>query len=271
MTKLDLSELLSSAVKLSDQASRLLLDKRGDSRITHTKESISDITSTGDLEAEELYTKSLREQFPSHSLLCEESGLVINDPDFCWVVDPLDGTSNYMAGLPWYASMITLVHKGEPVIGVISLPEFGRTYSCAKGQGVFLNGARLAPLASKTPSDSLLAVGFASEAGQVYPGFPAMLMAISKQVRGVRMTNSAYDFGLCMDGSVQGVVNFSTKLWDIAAAALMLPEMGFCMGDLSGNPLNFDITRCQYPYHAPIVATAPEMYASLVEICREGE
>ena len=270
MDGFELNTALTVALELTGEVGALLLAKDRARSMSYQKESISSVVNEVDGEAEQIYRLRLQQAFPSHSFLGEETGLSVNDPDYCWIVDPLDGTSNYLANLPWFGTMVTLVCKGTPTIGVIALPELNLTYTCLKGAGVMLNGERVFCNNHVTLQDSLIAVGFDSDTFQNHSCLLSALQALTSQVRGIRMTNSLYDYSMCMQGSVQAVVNFSTKVWGVAAASVMLAELGFIVSSTSGDPLNFDVDHIGLNYDCPIVDGTHQAFGCVLQMVKNA-
>jgi myo-inositol-1(or 4)-monophosphatase len=186
-----------------------------------------------DLEADERLAEAIGAAFPTHGVLSEERETVAPDVEWCWVIDPIDGTSNFVSGLPWWCVSVALAHRGEPVLGLVDAPALGARWSAELGRGAFLNGRRLRV---RPPVDwrdrrlrhvpLMLTTGTASRAR-------AAGVRLNPRVMG----STALDICTVAQGVAAGSVAMIPHVWDVAAAGLLVTEAGGVVATLRGDPL----------------------------------
>jgi myo-inositol-1(or 4)-monophosphatase len=135
--------MLDSAIELAQLAGHALLARFGQKQIISTKGDISNIVTAADTDVERLIVTGLRQRFPNHSIISEEIGSDLRTSEYTWVVDPLDGTSNFAVGIPWFGVLITLFRGTEAILGVLHTPASGDLYVAEKGSGAQRNGQRI--------------------------------------------------------------------------------------------------------------------------------
>lgn len=224
-------------------AGELLRNRFGCVHDIRRKENVSSIVTEVDLASEALILERIRRQFPDHNIVAEESGFEDHGSDWTWVVDPLDGTSNYAAGIPWYGVMLAVLKGTTPVLGAMHLPHDRALYLAETGCGATRND-QLVHVTAVNQLDQVL-LAYAVDASHDPDQTRHQVLGFSRllnHVRNVRATNCLVDFALTIDGRMGGFVNHSTRIWDIAAAALVLQEAGGQMTDLHGLPLDFSLS-----------------------------
>lgn len=255
-------------VRCATQAGAILRDWQGRAPAAQCKESISSVVTEADLASERFILQELQTHCPGHNILSEEMGWKDHGSEWTWVVDPLDGTSNFAAGLPWFGVLLCLFQAGRPVLAASYLPILDRLYLAEAGQGVTCQGRRLQLPAESDPSRILLAFGLDACPTQPEALRQARLMAhLTARVRNLRCTNSLVDLCYTLDGHFGAALNFSTCLWDIAPASLMFPEAGGRLCNLQGRPIIFDFAQWRQP-HA-ILATNSALAPKLLPIIQE--
>ena len=187
-----------------------------------------------DMRSERTVVEVLRASFPDHGIVAEEETRIENASGFTWIIDPLDGTTNYAHGYPCFSVSIALEQEGEIVIGVVYDPMRDELFSAQKGQGAFLNGRPIRVSAVDTLIKSLLATGFpydrkVSEKNNL-DFFHDLLMA-SQEVR--RDGSAALDLCYVAAGRFDGFWELKLKPWDVAAGSLIVLEAGGMVSDLS--------------------------------------
>jgi len=193
----------------------------------NTKSTSVDLVTEIDKQSEQMIIEFIRKNYPSHSILAEESGLAASETEYLWVVDPLDGTTNFSQGLPIFAVSIALQYKNETVLGVVYAPVVEQLFTAIKGQGAFLNGKRLKVSSKEDLTKSVLATGFPYDIREnpinnlVY--FNRLLLS-TRAIR--RMGAAAYDLACVAAGFFDGFWELKLSLWDVAAAVLMVEEAG---------------------------------------------
>lgn len=234
---------LDTAVRLAEEAGRFLKEIPQDAKEVAFKGQI-DLVTAGDLGAEKIIIEGLSAEFPSHSLLAEESGAEKRGSDYLWIVDPLDGTTNYAHGLPVYCVSIALARAGQTVLGVVHDPNASETFVAQREAGAFLNGERVRVSQVPELSRSLLATGFPYDVREhpvdLFRQFERFYMS-SQGVR--RLGAAAIDLAYVGCGRLDGFWESGLKPWDMAAGALIIEEAGGCTTGFSGESL--DIHRPQ--------------------------
>jgi myo-inositol-1(or 4)-monophosphatase len=252
-----MKELLISALKA---AGRIQKENFKKTLFIEQKESISSIVTQVDLLCDKAITDMISQKYPDHNLLSEECGLVNINSKYTWVIDPLDGTSNYAAGIPWFGVLIALFEKDLPVLAGAYLPMDDKLYIAENGKGAFVNNEKLI-MPDSVLRNSL--TGFAID----YTEDPALFeygmdiyRFLMKNSRNIRCTNSLIDFLMVAEGKLGVTVNLFTKVWDIAASWLIIKEAGGSLCLLMENELVFDLSENGIAKNYPVIAgTLPIM------------
>jgi myo-inositol-1(or 4)-monophosphatase len=230
-----MNSLLDVAVDVSECAGKLLKDNfRKGLSVKHKLE--RHLVSSLDIKADELITSGILEAFPSHSILSEEVGVLDKKSEFMWVVDPLDGTHNYVYGIPLYGVSVGLVKNGTPILGVITLPEFKETYTAVRGGGAFLNGEKTT-VSGRCLREALMV--YDSRMHNDLKAFLRNLDVLSGKVFSERKFGVAsLSFAWIASGRIDAYVIQTTKPYDIAAGSLIVDEAGGRVTDFYGEPWN---------------------------------
>jgi histidinol-phosphatase len=194
------------------------------------------IATEADLASEQTIRKLITEQFPDHTIIGEESGITQHESRFTWVIDPLDGTKNFLRGVPLFSVEIAILKDGVPQVGVSYLPMMGDLLWAIRGNGAFSNEG---PVHVSTADHlSLAYVSFGNLKHFERAGKLTNLMgllAASSQCRGI---GDSWSFHLLAKGSVDVFVDARTAFWDIAALSVIIHEAGGTVTDLDGRPLS---------------------------------
>lgn len=264
--------MLETAITWAREAGELLLRHRHRLTAVHTKESPASVVTEADLAAERYLFERIRARFPHDGFLGEETGFHPGRSGRVWVVDPLDGTSNYVAGLPWFGVMLAAIEHGEPQLAVMRLPALDELYTAATGAGAFCNGRPVRVSAETDLAQVLVAFGLDGTADTVALHRQGlMLAAVAQRVRNLRATNSLVDFAGTADGRFGGAVNFACKLWDLAAPALVIREAGGRVTDLAGQPLAWSFEAGTWSRTYAVVAAAPALHAPLCTVLASAD
>lgn len=200
---------------------------RGNDLGITTKSNVYDVVTRVDKECEAFLLSQISAAFPGHAVLGEESGKHEGKEDFCWVIDPLDGTNNYSQGLPVFTVSIGLQYRGKTVLGVVYAPYFNELYSAALGKGAFLNGKPLRVGDKKDLEHSVVATGFPYDKDVNPDNNVENVARILPHLRGLRrMGSAAYDLCCVAAGFFDGYWEFSLQPWDMCAGALIVEEAG---------------------------------------------
>ena len=229
------------------------------------KESISSVVTEADLAAEKVILEILLSTADPYNIITEETGYMDGRSDYTWVVDPLDGTSNFAAGLPWFGVIIALFHKELPVLGGMYLPVSKDIYMTEKDKGSWKNGEPIQVTDSDSLTEQLVAYSFDfSDAPGKTDSEMEILKKLSKKVRNIRSTNSLVDFCYTADGRMGATLNQSTKIWDIAVPWLMIREGGGRVTDIQGKEIHFDLSAVTFDQNYTIVASGAKLHETLM-------
>ncbi len=195
----------------------------------------NDFLSFVDEESERVIIETIRSRFPQHSFLAEESGASENESPHRWIIDPLDGTKNYLSGIPVFAVSIALEYKNELVLGVIYEPVRKELFWAEKGRGAWLNDRPIRVSAKTTLSKSLIATGFPFKAKQFLPEYLNAFEEIFTQCTGMRRAGAAaVDLAWLAAGRFDGFWELGLQPWDVAAGAVLIREAGGQISDFWG-------------------------------------
>ncbi|MBD5322811.1 MAG: inositol monophosphatase [Bacteroides sp.] len=193
-----------------------------------TKQNDFDVLTEADKASERIIIESIRSTFPDHSILSEESGESSNpDSDWLWVIDPLDGTTNFKQGLPVYSISIALQYRGETVAGVVYAPYLGEMFSAYKGGGAYLNNHPIHCGRNGRLSTMVTATGMPYDRAVHPDNNLGNIARVSTQVRGIRrMGSAAIDLAYTAAGYFDAYWELNLNLWDVAAGILLVTEAG---------------------------------------------
>lgn len=195
----------------------------------------NDVVTRADRESEEAIVGTIRRRFPEHSILAEEGGASGGEADYQWIVDPLDGTSNFLQGLPIYAVSVACRHGDEIVAGVILDPQGGNSFNAARGAGATWNGAPMAVSDRPGLSGGFVATGYPFRSKATLDLYLGAFREVFQHVRSLRRCGAAaLDLAYTAAGVYDGFFEFRLSAWDIAAGALLIREAGGSVTDLDG-------------------------------------
>jgi len=199
---------------------------RSDLKIDRKSSSI-DLVTEVDKQSERLLIDFVQGYYPSHAILAEESGTLGGPSDYLWVIDPLDGTTNYAQGLPIFSISVALQYKGETMVGVVYAPVVGQMFTAIRGQGAWLNGERLRVSAKTNLLECVLATGFPYDAATQAINNLTYFNALLVKARAIRRFGSAaYDLACTAAGRFDGYWEMKLSPWDVAAGLLLVEEAG---------------------------------------------
>jgi myo-inositol-1(or 4)-monophosphatase len=196
----------------------------------------NDFVTEVDKAAEAAVIDIIRQSYPDHAILAEESGAAgKTDAEFTWIIDPLDGTTNFIHGFPQYAVSIGITQKGVLTHGVIYDPARNDLFTASRGRGAFLNERRIRVSKRIRLEDSLIATGFPFREMKGLDEYMSMFNAVLPRVAGIRRPGAAaLDLAYVAAGRFDGFWEIGLQPWDMAAGALMILEAGGLVGDLKG-------------------------------------
>jgi len=221
----------------------------------------NDFVTEVDHKAEEIVIETLLGAYPGHGILAEESGSAhgTKDSEFVWIIDPLDGTTNFIHGFPFYAVSIALAFRGQVQQAVVYDPTRNDLFYASKGRGAFLNDRRLRVSRRTRLSDCLISTGFPFRKGDNFKRYLQMMEVIMPACAGLRRPGAAaLDLCYMAAGYTDGFFETGLSPWDIAAGSLMVTEAGGLIGNFTG--------ESDYLYQREVLAASPKIYGQMVPL-----
>jgi len=252
---------LNIAVRAARSAGNVIIRNLGklDTLAIHTKDR-NDFVTEVDRQAEQDIIFTLRKAFPGHGILAEESGLQEGD-EYQWIIDPLDGTTNFLHGFPQFAVSIALRHKDRMEQGVIYDPLRQELFTATRGAGAMLNDRRIRVTKRNSLEGSLLGTGFPFKSQQHLDAYLDMFRALFPQAAGIRRAGSAaLDLAYVATGRLDGFWEIGLSIWDMAAGVLLIQEAGGLSSDFSGGDNHLESGN--------IVAGNPKLFAEILKTIR---
>ncbi|MBL8329195.1 MAG: inositol monophosphatase [Rubrivivax sp.] len=221
----------------------------------------NDFVTEVDRAAEQAIIDILLDAYPGHGILAEETGRErgARSSDYLWIIDPLDGTTNFIHGFPVYAVSIALSFRGKVEQAVVYDPARNDLFYASKGRGAFLNDRRLRVSKRVRLSDALVGTGFPFRRGDNFKRYLKMFEEVMQQCAGLRRPGAAaLDLCYVAAGWYDGFFETGLSPWDVAAGSLMVTEAGGLVGNFTGD--------ADYLYQREVVAGNPKIYAQLVQL-----
>ena len=262
MSSPNLHPMLNVAVKAARAAGAIINRASLDIDVLRiTTKSSNDFVTEVDHAAEQAVIETLLGAYPGHGILAEESGRHhgAKDSEYVWIIDPLDGTTNFIHGLPIYAVSIALAVRGQVQQAVVYDPTRNDLYYASKGRGAFLNDRRLRVSRRTRLAESLIGTGFPFRKGDNLKRYVQMFEAVMAQCAGLRRPGSAaLDLCHVAAGHYDGFFETGLSPWDVAAGSLLITEAGGLIGNFTG--------ESDYLYQREVVAGNPKVYGQLVQL-----
>ena len=221
----------------------------------------NDYVSEVDRAAERAIIETLLGAYPDHGILAEESGREhgARHSEFVWIIDPLDGTTNFLHGFPVYAVSIALAHRGAVQQAVVYDPTRNDLFYASKGRGAFLNDRRLRVSKRTRIADALIGTGFPFRKGDNFKRYVRMFEDVMQHCAGLRRPGAAaLDLCYVAAGYYDGFFETGLSPWDVAAGSLLITEAGGLVGNFTG--------ESDYLYQREVVAGNPKVYGQLVQL-----
>ena len=221
----------------------------------------NDFVTKVDRAAEEAIIDTVRRAYPEHGFLAEESGQSEGAAEYRWIVDPLDGTTNFIHGFPQYCVSIAVEHRGALTHAVVYDPVKNELFTASKGRGAFLNDRRIRVSKCLRLADALVGTGFPFREGARIDLYSNQLKKIMLKSAGVRRAGAAaLDLAYVACGRLDAFWELGLSPWDMAAGALMIQEAGGLVGDLLGED--------RFMESGEIACATPKIYPTLLEALR---
>lgn len=254
---------LDVAIAAAKAGGQVLMEKFGTKlRIDHKGE--VDLVTEADQAAEAVIVDLIRSQFPDHDILAEEEDYNRQKQEFCWIIDPLDGTTNYAHGFPWFAVSVAVEKAGEVIAGVVFNPYTNELFSAALGSGAYLNDQPLSVSKIIDLEHSLLATGFPYDRKQSRANNYDHFVQFQQSAQACRRPGAAsLDLACVAAGRFDGYWEMKLKPWDVAAGQLLVTEAGGRLSDFSG--ASFSI------YGQEVVGSNALIHDQMLRVLEHGE
>ncbi|MBW2645446.1 MAG: inositol monophosphatase [Deltaproteobacteria bacterium] len=255
---IDLKQVKDVGFSAIQKASEFLRDRFGQAHSIKKKGAI-DLVTEADEHAERLIIDTILAEYPDHSILAEESGGVLARSPYQWIIDPLDGTTNFAHNLPCFSTSIALALNGETVFGVVENPVLQERFWAVKGEGAFLNGKEIRVSSTESLSESLLVTGFPYDLKAIIDTLLARFQRCLEASQGVRRLGSAaIDLCYVACGRFDGFWEQNLHPWDTDAGVLIVREAGGIVTDFAGGPHQRDMKE--------ILATNGRIHEELIGV-----
>ena len=252
----DLTQLTDIAQKSALLGNDILIKNYNKIQTINSKGRKGDLITNVDLEVEEKIKDYLSINTPDISIHAEESGKLIKSSELTWCIDPLDGTTNYSHGYPFFGTSIGLIYKNNPILGAISVPYLKELYSACIGRGSYCNKNKIRVSTPSKLSESLLVTGFSYDRFETEDNNYAEFCYLTHKTRGVRRGGAAaVDLAFVAAGKVDGYWERGLEIWDLAAGAIIVQEAGGVVSDYPNGAFNISSGR--------ILACSPKLEKEL--------
>ncbi len=256
---MDLATIKRIGIRAAYRAGRILID-HFDKPLDVRKKGAIDLVTQADLASEKQIVATINEVFPGHGILAEESGAARGNGHDLWIIDPLDGTTNFAHRLPIFAVSIAYFRDDAPLVGIVFNPANGELFTAVHGEGAHLNGAPIGVSVTERVGDSLLVTGFPYTIRDTPPDKPvARFTRCLKAAQGVRRLGSAaLDLCYVACGRFEGFWEENLKPWDTAAGMLIVQEAGGKVTDYKDRRFHIDDMQ--------ILATNARIHREMVQL-----
>ncbi|SAL10874.1 inositol-1-monophosphatase [Caballeronia sordidicola] len=252
--------MLNIAVKAARRAGQIINRASLDlDRIEVSKKQHNDFVTEVDKASEAAIIETLTTAYPKHSILAEESGEMDKNSEFQWIIDPLDGTTNFIHGFQYYCVSIALVHKGIITQAVVYDPTRNDLFTASRGSGAYLNERRIRVGKLDRLADALVGTGFPFRNGDGLDAYGKLFKEMTEACAGLRRPGAAaLDLANVAAGRLDAFFEQGISAWDVAAGSLLITEAGGLVGNYTG--------ESDFLHKSEIVAANPKVYAQMIKI-----
>jgi myo-inositol-1(or 4)-monophosphatase len=252
--------MLNIAVKAARRAGQIINRASLDlDRITVSKKQHNDFVTEVDKASEAAIIETITTAYPDHAILAEESGRSERKSEFEWIIDPLDGTTNFIHGFPYYCVSIALVHNGIVTQGVVYDPNRNDLFVASRGRGAFLNDRRIRVGKRDRLADGLIGTGFPFRDLEGLERYLKLFGEMTESCAGLRRPGAAaLDLANVAAGRIDGFFEQGIKAWDVAAGSLLITEAGGLVGNYTG--------EAEFLHLGEILAANPKLYAQMIHL-----
>ena len=255
-----LNHIFQTANSAIEKATKIVLDAYNLPKITEFKGKTDLVTQT-DIQSEETIIDTIKNVFPDHGIIAEESGSTNNESEYQWIIDPLDGTTNFVHSYLSFGISIGVVHKGEIICGIVKELPTNHTYSAIKGKGAFCDGKQIYVSEVDSLNQSLLVTGFGYDHGEKWSANMELFKQFTDITQGVRRLGAAaIDLCHVASGKVDGFWEFDLQPWDTCAGVLIVQEAGGIITKMDGK--DYLINNPQ------LLATNNKIYNEMLKITK---
>lgn len=255
--------MLNTAIKAARRGAAIISRASIDiDRVKVSEKGPNDFVTEIDKAAEEAIIGVLQQAYPDHAFLCEESGESANfdeSKENVWIIDPLDGTTNFIHGFPQYCVSIALQQRGQITQAVVYDPTRNDLFTASKGAGAYLNDKRLRVTRRDKLADSLIGTGFPFRGVEGLEDYIEMFRAMTPRCAGLRRPGAAaLDLAYVAAGRLDGFFEKRLKPWDVAAGSLLITEAGGIVGTFKGDS--------DYLFKGDVIAGTPKVFAQMITV-----
>ena len=262
MASPNLHPMINVAIKAAREAGKIINRAALDvESVRVSQKQVNDFVTEVDQASEQIIIETLLTAYPGHGILAEESGQEhgAKDSEFVWIIDPLDGTTNFIHGFPVYCVSIALAVKGKVEQAVIYDPTRNDLFTATKGRGAYMNDRRLRVSKRIRIQDCLIATGFPFRPGDDYNTYMSMMSDVMQRCAGLRRPGSAaLDLAYVAAGFTDGLFETGLSPWDVAAGSLLVTEAGGLVGNFTG--------EAEFLHQKECLAASPKIYAQMVSL-----
>ena len=254
--------MINDIIEISKEVGQLIKNSFGKDLEIEFKTNELNLVTEADRASERMITEFIKKKYPSHGILAEEGSESNKSAEYLWIIDPLDGTTNFAHGLPIFSVSIGLQKNGETMAGVVYDINQDIIYTAEKGAGATANGKKIIVSSNSNLAHSMLVTGFPYDVKENPDKVFERFIAILKSSRAVRRLGSAaIDFCYVAKGVFDGFWEVHLHPWDICAGKLILEEAGGIVTDFNGNPINI--------YSKKILASNNKIHTQLIEVMNQ--
>ena len=255
--------MLNTAVKAARRAASIINRASFDiERVKVTEKGHNDFVTEIDKAAEQAIIEVLKTAYPDHAILAEESGPSPNlhdENDNVWIIDPIDGTTNFIHGFPQYCVSVALQQRGQITQAVVYDPTRNDLFTATKGAGAYLNEKRIRVSRRDRMAEALIGTGFPFRGAEGMDEYMKMFRVMTERCAGLRRPGAAaLDLAYVAAGRLDGFFEKGLHPWDMAAGSLLITEAGGIVGNFAG--------ESNYLYHGNVIAAPPKIFAQMVNL-----
>jgi len=255
-----MSDFLEVAIEAVKEAEKVVMSYYGKEKTIQNKGEF-DLVTTADVKAENKIVETIKNKFPEHGFILEESDNFNESSEYVWIIDPIDGTTSFAHNYPMFSISIALFKNKEPLLGVVFAPYMKELFHAERGKGAFLNNKKISVSKNKSLKTSIVATGFPYNERKKIIKY---LTKVAEVAQGIRRSGSAaIDICYIAVGRVDAYYELGLKIMDTAAAQLILKEAGGKVTDFEGNKILDDYKK--------VVASNNLVHDELLNLLKEGE